>query len=322
MMDIADNGLIRVHHPAELAGLGPVAFALGTFDGVHLGHQAVLRQLVQVAKAQGALPAALFFAPSPKEVLSPANAPLRLSSMVLKEQLLAECGVQAVVCCPFTEALSQQSPEEYLLENFLAVPGLKVSAFCVGAEWRFGCKNSGNVTLLQEVADRYGVQVHPVPPVTIGGERVSSTRIRNAVKCGNLTAAAELLGRNYLLEGTVISGNGIASTKLSCPTANLEDPRLQLPPYGVYAARTSLAGEANSYPAIIYIGDAPTVRGVGNGRAIMEIHLLGVQKNLYDRSIRVELVKYLRGSQLFDSQESLMQQIQLDLAQAKEVLSV
>ena len=294
--------------------------ALGTFDGVHLGHQAVLRELLAMAREFAARPAVLFFDPLPRQVLRPDAPPKLLTTPEEKIRLMREYGVAALVRMPFDLALAALSPEAFLQRYFFDVPDLHLAGLCCGEEWRFGARNSGDAKLLAQLVAPHGIQVRTVPPVMFGNEKVSSSRIREAVAAGELTPAEQMLGRPYVIEGVVEHGAGLASTTLHTPTANLADANLQLPPYGVYAAYTDL-GLGEKLPGIVYIGDAPTFRGVHNGHPVVELHLFDFQDDLYGRKILVTPVQFLRPSRLFPSPEALQEQIQQDLAVARQAFA-
>ena len=312
---------ILVNHPAELSAFGNRwVLALGTFDGVHLGHRSVLRELLTMAEELSACPAVMFFEPLPRQVLNPTHPPKLLNTSEEKVRLMASCGVRTFVRMPFDLALASLSPSEFLQKYFFEVPELQLVGLCCGEEWRFGARNAGDVALLQQLVMPHGVEVRAVPPVVLGDEKISSSRIREAVARGDLALAEKMLGRPYDIEGVVSHGAGVASTKLHTPTANLVDERLQMPPYGVYAARTNL-GEGTEWPGIVYIGDAPTLRGDGNDHPIVELHLFDFQGDLYGRRLRVIPVEFLRESRVFPSAEALQAQIRQDLANARAAIS-
>ncbi len=307
--------------PAALAGRGPVAFAMGTFDGLHLGHQAVLEETIRLAREEGALPAALFFSPNPKEFFASGSAPALMDEAEKARLLTGACGMAAVVRMPFTAELASLAPEDFLQTYFFDVPNLVTAGFVVGDEWHFGRGNSGNASLLAALAQRRGVRVRAVPPrCTNDGVPISSTRIRKALADGDLAEAARLLGRPYALCGEVVAGLHVATGRLSCPTANLEAAGMQLPPYGVYAARARLADTEKPMEGIVYVGDAPTIRHADN-RPIVELHLFDFTGDLYGRRVAVEPVRFLRPSQTFPSPEALRQQISHDIEQARQILA-
>ncbi|MBO4618477.1 MAG: riboflavin biosynthesis protein RibF [Victivallales bacterium] len=311
---------ILVSHPSELANDGQRwVLALGTFDGMHRGHYAVIEELLRMAKELSARPAVLFFDPLPRQVLRPDAPPKLLTSLAEKVRRMRMAGVDTVVRVTFDLPLSGLSPADFLQKYFFEIPEFQLVGLCCGEEWRFGARNSGDAALLKELVTPHDIQVRTVPPVMFGDEKVSSSRIREAVAKGELTLAEQMLGRPYVIEGVVEHGAGIASSELHTPTANLADESLQLPPYGVYAAYTDL-GSGEKLPGIVYIGDAPTIRGVQNGHPVVELHLFDFQGNLYGREIHVTPVQFLRSSQVFPTTEALHAQIQQDLANARMVL--
>ena len=307
--------------PATLAGRGPVVFALGAFDGLHRGHQDVLAETVRLARELHALPAALFFSPNPKEFFAPGSAPALMDECE-KARLLTEAyGMAAVIRMPFDAALAALSPSDFLYTYFFNVQNLAAAGFTVGETWRFGHGNSGDAALLATLAAARGVQVRAVPQCrTADGAAVSSTRIRKAVAEGDLAAAARLLGRPFALCGEVVAGLHVATEALSCPTANLEAEGMQLPPYGVYAAKARLSDAETPMEGIVYVGDAPTIRHADK-RPIVELHLFDFEGDLYGRRIAVEPVQFLRPSQPFPSPEALRQQILRDIEQARQILA-
>ena len=302
---------------AELSGR--IVLAIGAFDGVHRGHQAVFAQLMMQARKFDAVPVALFFQPLPRQVLHPERPLGCLTSLEEKVARMGECGVEVVVEMPFDLALAALPAKDFIYEYLLSHEALQVLSICVGEDFRFGAENRGDVALLKEVLAPAGVEVAAVAGLQEAGEWISSSRIRRAVAQGELELASRLLGRPYALQGRVAHGNGIATKKLECPTANLVDEAVQLPPYGVYAARTQLQ-DGRAFNGIVYIGDAPTIRGIGNGHPIVELHLFDFKGNLYDERIAVEPVKFLRESRVFADADALTRQIQTDIVNARNAL--
>lgn len=286
---------------------------------MHRGHYAVLEELLKMARELSARSAVLFFDPLPRQVLRPDAPPKLLTSLAEKVRRMRAAGVDTVVRVTFDLSLARLSPAEFLQKYFFGVPGFQLVGLCCGEEWRFGARNSGDAKLLKELVAPHGIQVRTVPPVMLGDEKISSSRIREAVARGELALAKQMLGRPYVIEGVVEHGAGIASSELHTPTANLVDESLQLPPYGVYAADTDL-GDGEKLPGIVYVGDAPTIRGVHNGHPVVELHLFDFQENLYGREIRVAPVQFLRESRVFPSAEALQAQIQQDVENAQRVL--
>ena len=310
--------------PGDLAGQGPVVFAMGTFDGIHLGHQAVLAATRQLAGRLGAMPAVLFFDPSPKVLFAPENAAALLTPEAKTTLLNERYGMAAVVRLAFTRELAALTPEQFLDTFFFHAAGLRTAGFVVGEDWRFGRGNCGDAALLATLAARHGAKVTAVPQLRTpeDGQVISSTRIRHAIAGGDCAGASRLLGRPYTLDGQVETGQHIATSRLDCPTANIAGEGLQLPPYGVYAARTRIDGaEGAPLPGIVYIGDAPTLRGVG-ARPVIELHLFGFDGGLYGRRLQVEPVRFLRPSIVFPTTEALREQIARDMADAANALAL
>ncbi|MFA6928969.1 MAG: riboflavin biosynthesis protein RibF [Lentisphaeria bacterium] len=309
-----------VSYPAELSGLRrKVVLAFGVFDGVHRGHQEILRQLKSLADEHSALPVLLFFHPSPKAVLFPKRAPKMLYPLSEKQALFQKYGISHLVCFPFTRELALLSPEEFL-EKYLFSSGLDLAGFCVGQDWQFGHQNAGNADLLKKIATTRGITVRIVSPVWMGDAPISSTRIRNAIQSGNFAEAAALLGHPWCICGKVSHGLGLAGSKLRCPTANLSDPELLLPPWGIYAAKASLPNTTQPLKGIIYVGDAPTIRKDGHPEIIVELHLFDFSGDLYGQKLKIEPIEFLRPSRKFASEAELEAQICQDIARAKHVL--
>lgn len=311
-----------VEEPAELSGVSRAVYALGTFDGVHLGHRRVLESVVELGRKCGAVPVAIFFDPSPREVLFPDSEPQRLMDADDKVKLMEKLGVGAVVRWPFSRELAALEPHDFMNRYFFADGAPAAAGFCVGEDWRFGRGNKGDVQTLGQLAAEHGAEVVVVPHFCDGEGRISSTRIRQLLREGRLAEAESLLGHPFRLTGTVRSGAGIAGGKLQCPTANLQDRRMLLPPYGVYAALVGIEEEEPARPGIVYVGDAPTVRGAGNGTPIVEIHLFDFNGDLYGRRVSVQPAGFLRPSIHFPDQESLKAQIALDVEETRRILKL
>lgn len=308
-----------VSYPQELPQDGEWVISFGVFDGVHLGHHAILQELESLAKQLGATPAALFFSPNPKQIFHPQSAPKAICTIEQNIQLMQDMGVQSFVRFPFSFELAALLPQQFL-ERFFFAPKVRVKAFCVGENWRFGCNNTGDGQLLRTLCQSRGIHVSIVPDVMLDDEAISSTRIRKAVQDGNLELAHRMLGRPFAIAGNVAHGRHIGTTVLSCPTANLSvDDRL-IPPYGVYAARGRLS-KTMALDGIAYIGDAPTIRQDGVPEVILELHLFDFEGDLYDMPISIELYSFIRPSIKFDSPAALQKQIALDIQKTKAILA-
>ncbi len=304
-----------LHSLNELPAHTRIVVALGVFDGVHRGHQAILSKLVQLAREMEAVPVALFFSPHPREVLCPPG-PKHLTILNYKSSLLLQYGAEQVVAMDFTKEIADMSATDFLERHFCA-GGLDVSGFCVGENWRFGKGNSAGIDYLAEWGAQHGKRVEVVPFVEYEGEPVSSTRLRALVENGELGKVREMLGRNFAVSGIVSHGNGVGK-KLDCATANIVDEMHVLPPSGVYAGLAHWDGRSEA--GIVYVGTAPTVRP----DAIVpwvELHLLDCNENLYGKELVVDFVQFIRKDRKFASQEELAKQIKLDIAECRSVLN-
>ena len=288
---------------------GAVA-SIGNFDGVHLGHQAVLKDLKQRAGATGAPSTVILFEPQPQEYFAPEKAPLRLTRFMEKWPLLQVAGVDQVLCLRFGKALAEMPAEAFVQE--LLVRALGVKHLTVGDDFRFGKDRRGDFELLRTAGESAGFGVTDTASLETGGERVSSTRIRGSLMEGKMEAAAELLGRPYGLSGRVLHGERLGR-ELGFPTVNLALKRRSPPVSGIFAARVHGAA-AGPVPAAAYIGKRSAAGGVD---WVVEAHLLGFAGDLYGRRIRVELLHRLREDRHFDSLDGLRAQMQKDVDAAR-----
>ncbi len=280
--------------------------ALGFFDGVHLGHGALLRRAVERAGELGAVPAACTFDPHPAALISHADLPL-LTTPEDRALLMGELyGIREVRVVPFDEQMMTM-PWTDFVSGFL-VKELNACHLVAGSDYRFGYRGEGNAEKLRALCRELGLGCDIIDEVRLDGARVSSTRIRALVEAGELDAACRLLGHPYLLQGEVAHGKGLGS-RLGFPTANLAvDPRRLLPAYGVYAGQMGL-GEG-SYPCAVNIGVRPTVHD--GGGVSVEAFLLDFSGDLYGKTARLELFHRLRSERAFDSLEALRRQVQAD----------
>jgi riboflavin kinase/FMN adenylyltransferase len=284
--------------------------AIGNFDGIHLGHQAILRAVTQRAAESGAVGTALTFDPPPRKVLKPESAPQRLSTNEQRMEWFGVGGLEAAVVMPFTLELARLSPEDFVQE--ILVRDLHVRAVLVGENFRFGHRQTGDVKLLRELGMRHGFEVVVVPPVVYRGEIVSSTAIRRAISAGDVTHAACLLGRPFVLTGEVVSGTG-TGRRFTFPTLNLVPEQELLPARGVYVTRTLLEGETRSRRSVTNIGMRPTF----NGSALsVETHLLDYSGEVPGKRIELRFWKHLRDEKKFSGADELRMQIAKDIATA------
>ncbi len=289
--------------------------AIGNFDGIHLGHQAILRTTVERARALNAVSTALTFDPSPRKVLRPETAPPRLSTNAQRMEWFNALGLEAVVVLPFTLDLARLSPEEFVDQILLR--DLHVKAVLVGENFRFGHRQAGDVKLLSELGAKHGFDVVIVPPVVYRGEVVSSTIIRREVAEGDVSHAARLLGRPFALTGEVVSGSG-TGRRFTFPTLNLAAEQELLPARGVYITRSCLEGETRSHRSVTNIGLRPTFNG---SSLSVETHLLDTELATAPNRIEVRFCNRLREEKKFSGPEELRAQIARDIARANKYFS-
>ncbi len=288
---------------------------MGMFDGVHLGHQHVVRQAWLDARAWGAASVVLTFDPHPLAVVAPDRAPKLLQSVPERVRVLGELGVHAVLLMKFTRETSGVSGEEFVRQ--LARGFGRIRSFTVGDGFQFGRGRSGDVPLLHRLGQEMGFEVHPTAPIRIGDEIVSSTRIRGALRAGDLSLVAQLLGRPYSLAGIVQKGDRIGH-QLGFPTANLDVSGLELPPFGVYAVR--VRHRDREWLGALNLGCRPTL-GHTDPPVRCEVHLLDFDAEIYGEELRVEFASALRPEQRFAGPEALRQQIARDIAAVRALLA-
>lgn len=287
----------------------PVA-TIGNFDGHHLGHRALLQTVVETARKAGGTALVLTFEPHPVKILAP-HVDLRfLTSPEEKLALLETAGIDEVVFLDFTPTFAAMSPDQFASE--ILHRSLTLAELFVGNHFAFGKGRAGHIEDLVRLGGQYDFLVHPVAPVTIEGDVVSSTRIRQLIQAGKMEQAATLLGRTYGIKGPVVHGLQQGQA-LGWPTANLRIPSGRVvPPDGVYAARA--VHGADTYEAIAYIGTRPTF---GAGERLIEVNLLDHSCDLYGQEIAVQFVSRVRGDHTFASAEELSKQIARDVEQAR-----
>jgi len=288
---------------------------VGTFDGVHLGHMAVLREIAARAEAAGRKSVLVTFEPHPLEVVNPQAAPPLLTTGPERREVLAGTGLDYVVFLRFDRRLADFTPERFVREVLIGRCGMR--ELVIGHDHGFGRGRSGDVETLRRLGQSDGFAVDVVGAVELGGHAVSSTAIRRAVAGGDLRSAARLLGRPYTLSGRVVRGEGRGRT-LGVPTINVGEvpERKLLPPDGVYAARVEWAGGIAG--GMLNQGARPTF---GESRRGVEVHLFGVDADLYGQWVRVEWVERLRDVKRFGSVEQLQEQLKRDRAAALDALA-
>lgn len=310
-MNQAPREFIRGLHNLRPRHRGCVA-TIGSFDGVHLGHQAVLKQLTQAAEAHQLPAVVIIFEPQPHEFFAGDAAPARLMRLREKVEALFSAGVQRVLCLRFNPVLRSLTAREFVQQLLLDRLGIK--HLVVGDDFRFGCDRLGDFALLRQMGQGQGFTVSDSCTLTIDGARVSSTRIRQALQDDDFALAARLLGRPHTISGRVVYGQQLGR-QLNVPTANLQLPRYRSPLQGVFAITAHLPDGGTS-PGVANIGVRPTVSGTG--RPLLEVHLLDFSESLYGAKIRVEFHRRLRDEKKFQSLEELRTQLQRDIEQARD----
>jgi len=303
-----------IQSAAELnTGGRKVCVAIGVFDGVHLGHQQVIRRAMADAQQQDGLAAVITFDRHPNAVVAPDRVPPSIQSLPQKLRTLEALGVDATWLICFDETFSQQTGEAFV--RMLASDFGKLYGVCVGSDFTFGRKRSGNVALLNQLGQELGFVVHGLSAVALDGDVVSSTRIREAIRTGNLYAASQMLGRCYSLAATVVQGDQLGR-KLGFPTANMEVKGMMIPPNGVYAARAHLGDRW--FRAVLNIGLRPTVSSAVPELRV-EAHLPGFDEEIYGQEMEITFVERIRDEQKFPSLEALKTQIAEDIRCAGRV---
>ncbi len=288
---------------------------IGNFDGVHLGHHAVLDQVKESAKKSGLLSTVVIFEPQPIEYFSPDRAPSRLTRLREKLQQFAEHDIDRIVCLRFDKNMANLSAAEFVDEVLLGA--LAVEKLIIGDDFRFAKNREGDYQYLLNVAREKGFEVNMTNSFTLGTERVSSTLIRQALANGDMIRATQLLGRPYRISGRVVHGDK-RGRKIGFATANIELHRYFSPVVGIFSGRVY---GINSEPldAAVYVGSRPVYEGE---RVILEVHLLDFDGDLYGRHLQVELLEKLRGEGHFNSEQELIEQIHHDIENARKSLKL
>jgi riboflavin kinase / FMN adenylyltransferase len=285
----------------------PMVAVIGVFDGVHRGHQVLLRTVVEQAEKAGALSCVITFDPPPLAVINPAEPAFQITLLREKQALLAELGIQRLLLLPVTDAFLALSADQFIYQVLL--PELELVGLVVGHDFRFGAKAKGSIQQLREAGRRTGFWVNEMPAVKLENQRVSSTLIRRLLTSGDMAGAAKLLGRLPAVTGRVSRGAGIGSRELF-PTANFEfDPAQLLPAPGVYEVESTIDGVR--YIGVASVGDAPTV-GTGHDRLI-EVHYVDFEGDLRDRELAVLFRGWIREKERYKSMEELRQAIEMDI---------
>jgi len=296
--------------PAQARG---AVLAIGNFDGVHRGHQALLRAASAIGRELGAPAGALIFEPHPREFFHPEEPHFHLTPLPQKLAIFDRLGLDSAVVLPFDAQLAALSADEFV--NSVIVDGLGARHVVIGHDFFFGRNRGGTPETMQAAAARAGFGLTIIPPVAEDGEVFSSSAIRLRLAQGDLKGAARLLGRDWRAAGTVVGG-AKRGTGLGFPTANIPLPRGTAIGHGIYAVRVHIDGERHDGAA--YLGTRPTY---DNGMPVLEVFLLDFDGDLYGRDIEVEFVDFIRADRKFDTSEALIAQMQADCARARTILA-
>ncbi|MBK8492025.1 MAG: bifunctional riboflavin kinase/FAD synthetase [Saprospirales bacterium] len=309
---------MQVHHDLnELPSFRNAVVTIGSFDGVHAGHQQIIGQLIDLAKSYGGESVVVTFHPHPRQIIYPRDTSLRLLTTTDEKILLLEqLGIDHLVVVPFTVAFSQLNADEYV-ENFL-FERFRPRCVVIGYDHRFGLNRQGDINYMRWYGEKLGFEVLEIEKQEVDNLAVSSTKVRNALDTGSVETAARFLGHYFLLSGTVVNGNKIGS-ELGYPTANLDiaQPQKLIPPDGVYAVWVH--GQGKRYGGMLYIGNRPTLPGQKN--RTIEVNLFDFNKDIYGERLRLELVAHIRGDQTFKGLEALKEQLGKDKKASEKALS-
>ncbi len=306
--------LIRGLHNLRPKHHGCVA-TIGAFDGVHLGHQAVIRHLMEKAAAYSLPSLIIVFEPLPREYFSPLKAPTRIMSFWEKTHALQELGVDRLLRIRFNERFRQITAQQFVDDIFVAKLGVRFVV--LGDDFRFGADRQGDVHFIQRQGERYGYQAGPTPTVEVDGERVSSTRIREALEMGKFDLAQSLLGRAYSISGRVVYGRQLGRS-IGVPTANVQLRRLRAPLSGVYVVEVA-GGGLQAARGVANVGARPTVDD--SITANLEVHVLDKDIDLYGKHIEVTFLHKLREEEKFSSLDELRLTIEKDINNARDWFS-
>jgi len=289
-----------------------LVIAVGNFDGLHLGHQAVIGRAVAIARQQEYMSAVLTFRQHPRSVIEPKNRPLLLLPPEEKIRWIEQMGVEMLFHLGFTAELARMSPEEFI--GHILCEELNIAQIVVGEDFRFGRNRRGTLDLLKQLGQRLGFQVTVIPPVRIGDQVVSSTAIRQLLRKGHVREASTFLNRDYEITGTVISGDS-RGRLLGFPTANLEVVNELVPMEGVYAVWVVYQGRR--YAGMVNIGNRPTFPGA---EPSIEVHLIDFNSNLYGQLLSIHFVERVRSQKVFSGPEELRKQLGKDRKHVLEIL--
>lgn len=289
----------------------PVALTIGNFDGVHLGHQAMLARLEAEARRRGVPACVMTFEPHPREFFAPDQAPTRLTSLREKLELLESFGVDRVQLIRFSFEFARIAAEDFL--NRILVRGLGVRWILVGDDFRFGARRAGDREMLEREAPSHGFEVAEMESFTLEGLRVSSTAVREALAAGDLPLAGRLLGRPYSISGRVVGGDKLGK-KIGFPTANIQLKHNKPPVSGIFVVQVRGLGE-RALPGVASLGTRPTVHA--DGKPTLEVHLFDFDRSIYGAHLRVDFLAKLRDEEKYPDLQALTRQIGRDVENAR-----
>jgi riboflavin kinase/FMN adenylyltransferase len=300
--------------PDRLRTYAAPVVAIGNFDGVHAGHQAILQTAIGEARALGGSAFALTFDPLPARVLAPERAPKLILTPHDKLELLRTSGLDAVLVLDFTPELSRLTPRDFVRQYLIERIGVRVVV--VGHSVSFGHQRAGNAQVMAALGREFGFGVRVVGPIKAAGMEASSTRVREVIGEGDLLTAAKLLGRCHFLRGTVVHGRERGRT-IGFPTANIQSRTELLPPDGVYATRIILP-DGTTHGSITNIGMRPTF---AEPARTIEAHIFDFDRDIYDQEVKLELIERIRPEKKFESAAALAAQIASDVSRARAIVS-
>lgn len=286
---------------------------IGSFDGVHLGHQAILQRLSRVGRKLDLPVAVMIFEPQPNEYFAREHAPVRLMGLRDKVAALSRAGADIVLCLKFDTALRSLTADQFVEQ--ILVERLRVKHLEIGDDFRFGCDRAGDFNMLRREGDSKGFSVCDTQTLTIGDQRVSSTRIRCALQEDRLGEANALLGAPLQLSGRIIYGRQLGRT-IGVPTANVALGRYRSSVQGVYAVRANISGGVGVKNGVANVGTKPTVDG--SGEPLLEVHLFDFDASIYGHCMQVQFLKKIREEKKFDSFQELTTQINADIQASKQ----
>lgn len=289
----------------------PVAITIGNFDGVHLGHQALLNELKSAARTRGLKTAVVIFEPHPREFFTPETAPARLSSLREKLELFEKHNIDRVHVCRFDAHFAQMSAAHFIRALHAS---LSARFVLIGDDFRFGSGRAGDFALMEKIASQHGCEVQAVQTISSDGVRISSTAVRAALAAGQMRRVHDYLGRSYSISGRVVHGDGVGK-KLGYPTANIQLKHNRPPLSGIFVVEAH-AQELGILRGVASLGVRPTLKS--DAKPVLEVHLFEFNKDIYGKRLRVEFLQKRREELKFPDVESLTRQIALDVENAKK----